>query len=180
MKECQTQSFNLCGEWLIFVSLTSLGATLQIQSSLKTLELKTFFVMRHRSSVYFLSPIVTDIYNSKKGILFQALNSSASIGQTLIHMVNITVQHMFFVCFCLHVFLFVPGWGYCQARCQSDHRQLLQSAHRRCFVRTSGLGRLEYFGILRRNPRVTDWLQVHIKKSPQNGNEGYVCRTTSC
>ena len=48
MKECQTQNFNLCGEWLIFVSLTSLGATLQIQSSLKTLELKTFFVMRHK------------------------------------------------------------------------------------------------------------------------------------
>ena len=126
--------------------------------------LKTFLWWDIRSSVYFLSPIVTDIYNSKKGILFQALNSSALIGQTLLHMVNITAQHMFFVCFCLHVFLFVPGWDCCQARCQSDHRQLLQSAHRRCFVWTSGLGRLQYFWILRRNPRVTDWLQVHIKK----------------
>ena len=65
-------------------------------------------------------------------------------------MVNIIVQHMFFVCFCLHVFLFVPGWDCCQARCQSDHRQLLQSAHRRCFVRTSGLGGLEYFWILKK------------------------------
>ena len=96
--------------------------------------------------MYFL----TDIYNSKRGILFQALNSSALIGQTLLHMVNIIVQHMFFVCFCLHVFLFVPGWDCCQARCQSDHRQLLQSAHRRCFVRTSGLGGLEYFWILKK------------------------------
>ena len=47
---------------------------------------------------------MTDIYNSKKGILFQALNISALIGQSLLHRVNIIVQHMLLVCFCSHVF----------------------------------------------------------------------------